>query len=95
MKKYYDMQVEEKHKVSEFEKLLDGEQARIWKRDVKKNIEDEKRIAKIIRAKDVRNLENIKEQMKIKEKENKKDGMSGIELAMNKEKLMKAQETLG
>ena len=95
MKKYYDMQVEEKHKDSEFEKLLDGEQARIRKRDVKKYIEDEKRIAKIIRAKYVRNLDNIKEQMKIKEKENKKDGMSDIELAMNKEKLMKAQETLG
>ena len=95
MKKYYDMQVEEKRKDSEFEKLLDGEQARIWKRDVEKYIEDEKRIAKIIRAKNVRNLENIKEQMKIKEKENKKDGMSDIELAMNKEKLMKAQEALG
>ena len=41
-------------------------------------------------------MENIKEQMKIKkEKENKRDGMSDIELAMNKEKLMKAQETLG
>ena len=96
MKKYYDMQVEEKRKDSEFEKLLDGEQARIWKRDVEKYIEDEKRIAKIIRAKNVRNLENIKEQIKIKkEKENKRDGMSDIELAMNKEKLMKAQEALG
>ena len=96
MKKYYDMQVEEKRKDSEFEKLLDGEQARIWKRDVDKYIEDEKRIAKIIRAKNVRNLENIKEQMKIKkEKENNKNGMSDIELAMNKEKLMKAQEALG
>ena len=96
MKKYYDMQVEEKRKDSEFEKLLDGEQARIWKRDVEKYIEDEKRIAKIIRAKNVRNLENIKEQMKIKkEKENKRDEMSDIELAMNKEKLMKAQEALG
>ena len=40
-------------------------------------------------------MDNIKEQMKIKEKDNKKDGMSDIELAMNKEKLMKAQETLG
>jgi hypothetical protein len=96
MKKYYDMQVEEKQKESEFEKLLDGEQARIWKRDVEKYIEDEKRIAKIIRAKNVRNLENIKEQMKLKkEKENNKNGMSEIELAMNREKLMKAQEALG
>ena len=96
LKKYYDMQVEEKHKDSQFEKLLDGEQARIWKRDCEKFNEDEKRIAKIIRAKNVRNLENIKEQIKLKkEKEDNKNGMSDIELAMNRNKLMKVQEALG
>ena len=96
MKKYYDMQVEEKHKDGEFEKLLDGEQARIWKRDCEKYFEDEKRIAKIIRAKNVRNLETIKEQMKQrKEKEENKNGMNDIELAINRDKLMKAQEALG
>ena len=30
MKKYLDMQVEEKQKMQQFEKLLDNEQARIW-----------------------------------------------------------------
>ena len=30
------MQVEEKKKDDEFEKVLDGEQARIWKKDCKK-----------------------------------------------------------
>jgi len=95
LKKYYDMQVEEKKKDSEFEKLLDGEQARIWKRDCQKYREDEKRIAKIIRDKNVRNLETIKEQMrKRKEIENNKNGMSDIELAMNRDKLMKVQEAL-
>ena len=34
LKRYYDMQVEEKKKDDELEKLLDGEQARIWKKDV-------------------------------------------------------------
>ena len=31
MKKYYDMQVEEKHKDSEFEKLLGQKMSEIWK----------------------------------------------------------------
>ena len=35
LKKYYDMQVEEKRKDDEFEKVLDEEQARIWKKIVK------------------------------------------------------------
>ena len=96
LKKYYDMQVEEKHKDADFEKVLDGEQARIWKRDCEKFIEDEKRIAKIIRDKNVRNLNTIKEQIKNrKEKEDNKNRMSDIEFAMNKDKLMKAQEALG
>ena len=47
LKKYYDMQVEEKKKDEEFEKVIDGEQARIWKKDCEKYNEDEKRIAKI------------------------------------------------
>ena len=96
LKKYYDMQVEEKQKDTEFEKLLDGEQARIWKKDCEKYNEDEKRIAKLIRDKNVRNLETIKKQMKIREeKEKNKYGMSDVEFAMNKGKLMKVQEALG
>ena len=95
LKKYYDMQVEEKNKDSEFEKLLDGEQARIWKKDCDKYNEDEKRIAKIIRAKNVRNLDTIKEQIKIKkEKEKNKNKMSAIEFAMNRNKLIKVQQAL-
>ena len=96
LKQYYDMQVEEKQKDGEFEKLLDGEQARIWKMDCEKYNEDEKRIAKLIRDKNVRNLETIKQQMKIKEeKEKNKYGMSDVEFAMNRGKLIKVQEALG
>ena len=96
LKKYYDMQVEEKKKDDEFEKVLDGEQARIWKKDVEKYKEDEKRIAKIIRAKNVKNLETIKQQIKTKkEKENNKYGMTNVEFAMNRGKFMKVQEALG
>ena len=96
LKKYYDMQVEEKKKDDEFEKVLDEEQARIWKKDCQKYNEDEKRIAKIIRAKNIRNLETVKEQIKArKEKENNKYGMSDVEFAMNRQKLKKVQEALG
>ena len=96
LKKYYDMQVEEKKKEEEFEKVLDGEQARIWKKDCEKYNEDEKRIAKIIWDKNVRNLNTIKEQIRTKkEKEKNSLGMTPVELQINREKLMKAQEALG
>ena len=96
LKKYYDMQVEEKKKEQQFEKILDGEQARIWKKDCQKYNEDEKRIAKIIRDKNVRNLNTIKDQIRVKkEKEKNMMGMTPIELSMNREKLMKVQEALG
>mgnify|MGYP007070193799 FL=1 len=96
LKKYYDMQVEERKKDEEFEKVLDGEQARIWKKDCEKYNEDEKRIAKIIWDKNVRNLNTIKDQIKAKkEKEKNMMGMSPIEFSINREKLMKVQEALG
>ena len=95
LKKYYDMQVEEKKKEEQFEKILDGEQARIWKKDCEKYNEDEKRIAKIIWDKNVRNLNTIKDQIKDKkEKEKNNMNMTPIEFSMNKEKLMKVKEAL-
>ena len=95
LKKYYDMQVEEKKKDDEFEKLLDGEQANLWKRDVEKYKDDQQRIKKIIRAKNIRNLEQVKEQIKAKqEKEANKFGMTDAEFAMNRAKLMRAKEAL-
>ena len=95
LKKYYDMQVEEKKKDEEFEKVIDGEQARIWKKDCEKYNEDEKRIAKIIWDKNVRNLNTIKDQIKDKkEKEKNNMNMTPIEFSMNKEKLSKVKEAL-
>ena len=96
LKKYYDMQVEERKKDEQFEKVLDGEQARIWKKDCEKYNEDEKRIAKIIWDKNVRNLNTIKKQIQEKkEKEKKNTEMTPIEFSINREKLMKVQEALG
>ena len=79
----------------EFEKVIDGEQARIWKKDCEKYNEDEKRIAKIIWDKNVRNLNTIKDQIKDKkEKEKNNMNMTPIEFSMNREKLMKVKEAL-
>ena len=44
IKKFLDMQVDEKRKVKEFERSLNSEQAMIWKTDVQKFISQEQEI---------------------------------------------------
>ena len=90
MKKFLDMQIEEKKKDMELEKAINDEQARIWNMDCKKYSEDEKRINKIIRDMNKRNLDSIMEQMK-KRKEKKNQSMSEVEYAINRETLEKAK----
>jgi len=92
LRKYLDMQIEEKKKEEEFLKSLDDEQARIWAIDCKKYNEDEKAIEQKIRAMNKRNLDLVMEQMKQRRK--KKTGMTDAEYAMNRETLQKAKETL-
>ena len=92
LRKYLDMQVEEKRKEEEFLKSLDSEQARIWAIDCKKYNEDEKAIEQKIRAMNKRNLDLVMEQMRQRRK--KKTGMTDAEYAMNRETLQKAKETL-
>ena len=90
MKKFLDMQIEEKKKDMELEKAINDEQARIWNMDCKKYSEDEKRINKIIRDMNKRNLDSIMEQMK-KRKGKKNQSMSEVEYAINRETLEKAK----
>ena len=90
MRKFLDMQIEEKKKDMELEKAINDEQARIWNMDCKKYSEDEKRINKIIRDMNKRNLDSIMEQMK-KRKEKKNQSMSEVEYAINRETLEKAK----
>ena len=90
MRKYLDMQVEEKRKEAELEKAIDDEQARVWNIDCKKYTEDEKRINKIIKDMNKRNLDSIMEQIKIR-KEKKNQGMSLAEYAMNRDTLEKVK----
>ena len=90
MRNFLDMQIEEKKKEMDLEKDIDDEQSRIWKVDCKKYNEDEKRINKIIRDMNKRNLDSIMEQMK-KRKEKKNQSMSMVEYAMNRDTLEKAK----
>ena len=92
LKKYLDMQIEERKKEEDFLKSLDDEQARIWAIDCKKYFEDEKAIENKVRAMNKRNLDMVMEQ--IKKKKNKKNNMSDTEYAMNRDLLQKAKASL-
>ena len=94
IKKFLDMQVEEKRKEAELQKAINDEQARIWNADCKKYNEDEKRIDKIIRDMNKRNLDNIMEQIRIRKEQKKKQAMSRVEYAMNRDALEKAREEI-
>ena len=93
IKKFLDMQIEEKKKELDLEKAINDEQARIWRMDCQKYTEDEKRINKIIKEMNRRNLDSIMEQMK-KRKEKKGQAMSNTEYAMNRETLEKVKEEM-
>ena len=91
IKKFLDMQVEEKRKEAELQKAINDEQARIWNADCKKYNEDEKKIDKIIRDMNKRNLDNIMEQIRIRKEQKKAQAMSRVEYAMNRDALEKAR----
>ena len=96
LKKYLDMQVEEKKKEEDFLKALDSEQARIWNVDAKKYYEDEKIIDGKIRAMNKKNLDCLIQQMNenMNKKNTKKNTMSDVEYYMNKDLLEKAKVSL-
>ena len=94
IKKFLDMQLEEKRKEIELEKAINDEQARIWNADCKKYNEDEKRIDKIIKDMNKRNLDSIMEQMQKRKEQKKAQAMSRVEYAMNRDELEKAREEI-
>ena len=96
LKKFLDMQVEEKKKEQDFLKELEHEQARIWNVDIQKYNEDEKIIDNKIKKRNRRNFEYILKQMK--ENSTKKlikhnTDMTNDEYDMNKELLKKAKNS--
>ena len=94
IKKFLDMQIEEKRKETELQKAINNEQARIWNADCIKYNEDEKRIDKIIKDMNKRNLDSIMEQMKKRKEQKKQQAMSRVEYAMNRDELEKARKEI-
>ena len=91
LKKYLDMQIEERKKEEDFLKSLDYEQARIWAIDCKKYNDDEKEINNKIREMNKRNMDSVMEQINKKKRNNKKNVMNDTEYAMNRQILEKAK----
>ena len=94
IKRFLDMQIEEKKKEAELQKAINDEQARIWNADCKKYNEDEKRIDKIIKDMNKRNLDSIMEQIQKRKEHKKAQAMSRVEYAMNRDALEKAREEI-
>ena len=96
LKKFLDMQVEEKKKEQIFLKKLDSEQARIWNVDCLRYNEDEKLIDSKIKNMKKKNLEYIIKQIKennVKKMEKNNSDMTNDEYEMNKELLEKAKNS--
>ena len=92
IKKYLDMQVEEKKKEEHFLKLLDEEQARIWNLDCKKYFDDEKIIEKKIKLMNKINFDALMNQIEEKKRSKSRQNiMTDSEYAMNREILEKTQ----
>ena len=92
IKKYLDMQVEEKKKEENFLKLLDEEQARIWNIDCKKYFDDERIAEKKIKLMNKINFDALMNQIEEKKRSKSRQNiMSDNEYAMNKDILEKAQ----
>ena len=93
IKKFLDMQIEEKKKEKNFLKLLDQEQARIWEIDIKKRYNEMKTEKENIKKMNKKNFEYILKQMEQnKINKSKKNVMTENEYAMNRNLLEKANE---
>ena len=92
MKKYLDMQIEERKKEEHFLKLLDEEQARIWNIDCKKYFDDENIVEKKIKYMNRKNLESLMKQIDEKKRSKSKQNiMTDSEFSMNRDILEKAK----
>lgn len=93
MKKFYDMQIEEKKKEKEFLRLLDEEQARIWNIDCKKYYDDEKIAENKIKLMNKINFDCLMEQISEKKRsKSKRNLMTNAEFEMNRDLIEKARE---
>ena len=95
LKKYLEIQIEEKKKEREFEKLLWKEQGKIWNIDSEIFNKEKKEINERIKKMNLKNAENLKEQIRNKKEENmKKKSMSVAEYSLNKDTLNKIMDSM-
>ena len=93
IKKFLDMQIEQKKKEEKFLKLLDQEQARIWKLDLMKRNNEMKTEREHIKNMNKKNFEGLLKQIEEKQRsKSKKNIMTESEYAMNRDLLEKANE---
>ena len=93
IKKFLDMQIEQKKKEEKFLKLLDQEQARIWKLDLIKRNDEMKTEREHIKNMNRKNFEGLLKQIEEKKRsKSKKNIMTESEYAMNRDLLEKANE---
>ena len=93
IKKFLDMQIAEKNKEKNFNKLLDQEQARIWKIDLKKRYDEMNKEKESIKRMNRKNFECILKQIEQKKRsKSNKNIMTENEYAMNRNLLEKANE---
>jgi hypothetical protein len=95
LRKYLEIQIEEKKKEREFEKLLWKEQGKIWNIDSEMFNKEKKEINDRIKKMNLKNVENLKEQIRNKKEENmKKKSMSVVEYSLNKDTLNKIMDSM-
>ena len=93
MKKFLDMQIAEKKKEKNFLKLLDQEQAKIWKIDLKKRNDEMELEKDHIKRMNRKNFEFILKQIEQKKRsKSRKNIMTESEYAINRSLLEKANE---
>jgi hypothetical protein len=93
IKKFLDMQIQEKKKEQNYLKLLDKEQARIWKVDLMKRCDEMKLEEEAIKKMNRKNFECILKQIEEKKlNKTKKNIMTENEYAINRNLLEKANE---
>ena len=93
IKKFLDMKIEKKKKEEKFLKLLDQEQARIWKLDLMKRNDEMKTEREHIKNMNKKNFEGLLKQIEEKQRsKSKKNIMTESEYAMNRDLLEKANE---
>ena len=87
IKKFLDMQIEQKKKEEKFLKLLDQEQARIWKLDLMKRNDEMKTEREHIKNMNKKNFEGLLKQIEEKQKKIKEEKEKEIEEEKRQNKL--------